>query len=1382
MTSIDDINEIISLCRKGQPIQNLKIIIEKSFLAFLSSPTTPTIFTKENLNHFILLVTLLRPSFLSKASNVEEILNVYHTNLTKEWNDHYLNAVISFCFSIAMKGLRVLRKKLPEPLEHINEDEVVIEALNNKAFHYIKFIIMESHEFYHTPNGPQTIDKLFKDFITYFPKVVNYIFELCENELFSLEKENVIDFEQPELNFATLLSSLSNLFENNWEGKKECIEGYFLSRKSKIFQFVISGQSITSPHLFIVYLDFLKFITITEDIAKIVYEMFMNPVVKETFCDWNVYFNSIIFYKNLYVKNKTMVALNPSFQGKQGYQVIGQTLSSVGIKPHELEGLTSWSRFSETIALKCDNFRKIVLEYEQWRAVDNICGLLMEDIPIQLKGCLYRFLASLVSDENSVTLIWNYLLKGKSLTSESNTLFFEEDLDKKEIPMMIYDASLGFVLLLKKLFSHTFKPNNVYLGIYLSFITKRIIGEAGERSYEKIEQMWGLLTSSINCLYELLRDYFIDSNEIINQSVEVALLMQLLNESSLSRSLSKIIVNSAETFSSGNPKCIYRVELSLASIRLLQTAFTLHSSLKTLLRQVESSAIISSLDSILLSNLYCLPNVSYLSVLLTFVNNNDQYVRHTFYVMKILRDLISVRPSPQQRLVHCLMSQKNFLQEQFYGLSTINNKDFELGFNQLPLEDLTNVSTARIRGEIIRLIIEIFVDSVNSSCKGMNITFLLLNFDMSSMIALSSLKEMAAADLMASTVSPLHGFIDIINSLIEDENPFLAPNAPLYEPILRLFLSLSSMNSNVSTTFLRFLRSHHDLIYRLTACVGFRGSNEQFEPSMLCIHNLIRSNIINLIAIEVRELFKQGTISIPEKYYEALFCGTTSEDDDPLEHSNFLINLFINMPLFEFNNFEEPIVPDFLQGKIDKIFSQSIREASLGVKQIDLDYLKHQLEIAYNLNNYEKKTNCNTVLSEYQAFLEYATIKNQALMIEYSCTTLKESIISIVDIITEYTPNSFMSNEAQEGLISDWIFCIIEYVLCNTEKECNCNIFALTIMKLCNSLCKISSVSLTEEDGSNSKIAVIVDCLFKCIIQTEFQKYITFKRYIYSTIVLLLTIIKKKEYEKAEKNTSDSIVEFFESRKTTDTILGSIILERVCELVSSIVKDINEASDFLELPALSALNCLIAASYQSADSVVQEFISSGCLRGVIDSLISKEDDEKDWSLKANSALFVARISLLIRIGSLENGWSVLSCFNIFEKLTSMKIWSKVPETFYIDTKLALKPGNCVYEYLQLLNICLRFIFVMLSNPKWRQVSLNAMNFIVSLRPIFDQLIYSQVPHPVLYVMRSITSFIYIADKSIDVPEDLVNFLDIDVNDEEFPPLTFEDSDKSLAFY
>uniref|UniRef100_A0A0N5B8M7 Nucleoporin NUP188 homolog n=1 Tax=Strongyloides papillosus TaxID=174720 RepID=A0A0N5B8M7_STREA len=1361
MASVDDIDEIISLCNKGEQIQNYRTLIEKSFTILLSSPVTPTVFTKENLNHFTLLITLLRPSYLSNASNIEEILNLYHTNLTKEWNDSYLNAVITLCLGIAMKGLRIAKKKLPESLEHINEDDVVMESLNNRSIHYIKFVIMESQDFYFVSNGPKAIDKLFKDFVTYFPKIVNYIFELCENELFSLEKETAIDFEQPELNFATLLSALSKLYENNWEGKDKCIEEYFSNRKSKIFQFVISGQSITSPHLFIVYLDFLKFITITENIAMIVYEMFMNPVVEETFCDWNVYFNSIIFYKNLYVKNKTMVALNPSFQGRQGYQVIGQTLPPVGIKPHELEGLTAWSRFSEAIALKCEPFRKVVLESEQWRAVDNMCGFLMEDIPIQLKGCLYRFLASLVNDESSVILIWNYLLKGKSLTPESNSLFFEEDLDKKEIPMMIYDASLG---------------------IYLSFITKRIIGEAGERTYEKIEQMWGLLTTSINCLYELLREYFVDTDEVVNQSVEVALLMQLLNESALSRSLSKIIVNSAEAFSSGNPKCVYRVELSLASIRLLQTAFALHSSLKTLLRQVESSAIISSLDSILLCNLYCLPNVSYLSVLLTFVNNNDQYVKHTFYVMKILRDLISVRPSPQQRLVHVLMSQKSFLQEQFYGLSTISNKDLDLGFNQLPLEDLSNVSTARIRGEIVRLIIEIFIDSVNSSCKGTNIAFLLLNFDMSSMIAMSSLKEMASADLMASTISPLHGFVDIINTLIEEENPFLTSTAPLYEPILRLFLALSSMDCNVSTTFLRFLRGHHDLIYRLTACAGFRGSNEQFEPSMLCIHNLIRSNILNLIAIEMKELFRQGTISVPEKYYEALFCGTTTEENDISGHSNFLINLFVNMPSFECQNFEEPNVPDFLQGKIDKIFVQSIREASLGVKQIDLDFLKHQLEMAYNLNNYEKNTTCNVSLFEYQAFLEYATIKNQALMIEYSFSTLKESIISVIDIVTENSPNSFMSNEAQEGLISDWIFCIIEYVLSNSENESNCNIFASTIMKLCNALCKISNLSLSEDDGSNSKTTLIIDYLLKCISQSEFQKYVVFKKYMYFTIVLLLTMIRKKTYENAEKNANDSIVEFFESKKTTDTVLGAIILDRVFELVSSIVKDINEASDLLELPALSTLNCLIAASYQSANTLVQEFISSGCLRSILDSLTSKEDDEKDWSLKTNSTLFSARISILIRIGSLECGWSVLSCFNIFEKLASMKIWSKVPEAFYTDTKMALKQGNYVYEYLQLLNICLRFIFIMLSNPKWRQISLNVMNFIVSLRPIFDQLIYSQVPHPTLYVMRSITSFIFVADKSVDVPEDLVNFLDIDDNDEEFPPLIIQETKKSSVLY
>uniref|UniRef100_A0A0N4ZIA7 Uncharacterized protein n=1 Tax=Parastrongyloides trichosuri TaxID=131310 RepID=A0A0N4ZIA7_PARTI len=1247
-----------------------------------------------------------------------------------------------------MRGVRNSKIKLPASLEGINEEDVVMESIGNKTIHYLKFIVMESQDFYLREHIPKTVDKLFKDFIVYFPEVINFLFDTCERELFSLEKDSVIDLEQPELNFATLLTVLSNLYEKNWTGKVKCVEEYFENSKSKLFQFVFSGQAITSPLLFIVYLDFLKFMAVTDDIALKIYEIFKNPIVEETYCDWNVYFNSIIFYKNLYVKNKTMVALNPSFQGMQGYQVIGQTLPPVEIKPHELEGLTAWSRFSETIASKCEEFRKDVLDSEQWRTVDNMCGFLMEDIPIQLKGCLYRFLASLATDEKTVTIIWNYLLKGKNLQTETSSLPFEEDLEKKEIPVMQYDASLGLVLLLKKLFSHSRMPNDAYLIPCLSFITKRIIGEAGERSYEKIEQMWGLLTTSINCLYELLRDYFVDSDGVINQSIEITLLMQLLNDSSLSKSISKIIVNSAEAFSSGNPKCKYRVELSLASIRLLQTAFALHSSLKTLLRQVDSSAIISSLDSLLLSNLYCLPNVSYLSVLLTFVNNKDQYVKHTFYVMKILRDLISVRPSPQQRLVHVLMSQKVFLQEQFYQLSKISDKEVELGFNQLPLEDLTNVSTPRIKGEIVRLIIEIFIDSVNSSCKGSNIAFLLLNFDMSSMIATSSLKEMAAADIMATTVSPLHGFVDIISSFIEEENPFLISSASLYEPVLRLFLSLSSLQNNVSTTFLRFLRGHHNLIYRLTACAGFRGSNEHFESSMLCIHNLIRSNILNLIAIEMKELFRQGTLSVPEKYYEALFCGNPSEENESVEDMNFLIGLFINIPLFELHNFEEPNIPEFLSDKIDRIFNQSIRETSLGVKQIDLDHLKHQLELVYNI----KRNNKHTDVVEYQQFLEYATIKNQASMIDFSCITLRESIISVIDIVTANTPNSFMSNEAQESLISDLLFCIIGYILGRIENESTCNLLSSTIIRLSHALCRISHLSLTESDGTNSKITLIFDLLFKCITQNEYQKYIPFKKNIYSTLSLLLTKIKKKIHEDTEKNSDDSIVEFFESKKTCDTILGPIILEKSYELVPTIVKDINEASNSLELPALSTLNCLIAASYLSADVVAQEFISSGCLRNILDSLTAPENEDLDWSLKSNSSIFKARICILIRIGSLECGWATLSCFNVFEKLISMTIWSKVPGAFYTDTKMASKPGNQVYDYLELLNICLRFVFVMLSNPKWRQISSSVVNFIVTLRPIFDQLIYSEVSHPILYVLKSIITYISVADKSVEIPD------------------------------
>uniref|UniRef100_A0AC35TKA1 Nucleoporin NUP188 homolog n=1 Tax=Rhabditophanes sp. KR3021 TaxID=114890 RepID=A0AC35TKA1_9BILA len=1338
--------------------------ISKSFEALYSSKDTPVNFAEENLEHFVLLGSVLNSNYLMKDSKVNEIIQIYYEELRKEWSDPYLNAVLMFAFAPTLKALKQSRCQLSENLISINDGEMMRDAIEGRALHYLRLIIMKAPAFYKHKYGGRVLDKMIKNFIKGYPEIINLLFDVCEKELYNIEYDTAINLDQPKLNFATLLSLLCNLYEEAWEGKDKCLLEFFEEEGSKLYQFLLAGQSITSPQLFVTYLDMLRFFSATPQLAKEVNDLFVNVTIEDTFVDWQKFFVSLGNYKELYGKNRAMVTLNPSFQGRAGYQAVGQPMPPIALKVCEVEGLTSWTRFAEHIANKCPEFRNLVLDSQGWRVVDNICGLLQEDVPIQLKGCLYRFLAALVTDEPSGTILWNYLHKNRAATNEVTLLPFQSDLEQKETVMMSYDASLGFVLLLKKLFCFTPTPTKAIIKPYLRFLTKSIIEEAGDRQYLHIEQMWGLLTTSINCLYELVRNYFVDTQSVINQTSEVSLLAELLNNSRLFKAIAKIIVNSAESCSTGGVEDPYREELSLVSIRLLQAAFALYPSLKTLIRQTNSSVLISSLDSLLLSSLECVPSQCYIFVLISFISTKDQYVKHTFYVMKMLRDLIAIRPSPQERLVQILMARKEELLGIFYSLTSVASEDLELGFNQVPLSDLTDVSTKRIKGEIGRLVIEIFNDSVNSSSKTTNLAFCLLNFDMSHMIAASSLREQAAVDMMATTISPLHGFVDVLNVFADEENPFLAPCASLFEPVSRLFLALASLDTSVSTTFLRFLRGHHNLVHRLAASSGFRCGNEEFDISMVCVHNLIRSNILNLISVEMTVLFKIGTISMPEKYYEALFCGTGKEEDD---QSNFLLDLFTK-PAIEDELIEEPCLSPFIRPKIEQIYLSSVRESSLGAKQIDLDHLLAQLNNIYHstyIHGIDQEA-----IQEIEDILQFGTMKNQLTMVEFSSIGLKESIISAINVVCKNTPNSFMEVGAQARLISDFLLGILTYLLARPESEEVANLLSETVVHVLEAFIKVSPLTLVEEDGSESVVVFIVDYLMEVSKIVDYQAYGGYKENIFTALVLVLSSIRKRLNENGEQESSDSISEFFGSRKSADMVLGHHILQKSSEFVRCVVQDLHNNFAALSNSALSCLNALIAVSYVCAGPIVNDFLVSGCLRTVIDSFNSAEDSEKDWSLRKNTLSFNIRMAFLIRIGTVDSGWNVLTSFNIFEKLIAMPVWTKVPEKFYSQTQTAMVPGTPVWEYLVLLNTTLRFALVMLSNPKWRQTSGQVLKFIIALKPIFNQLIYSKCEHPILFVMRSITDLLAVSDQSIQVPADLVNFIQIGENEEEFEPL------------
>lgn len=107
-------------------------------------------------------------------------------------------------------------------------------------------------------------------------------------------------------------------------------------------------------------------------------------------------------------------------------------------------------------------------------------------------------------------------------------------------------------------------------------------------------------------------------------------------------------------------------------------------------------------------------------------------IKHTFFVIKILKELCSQASSLQSLLVSTILPQKKILQGVFARLTSPFDDEINITPVDVPmydLPDLESVSIPRVRGEIARQIIETLIISLESDPTNGNITYLLCGFD-----------------------------------------------------------------------------------------------------------------------------------------------------------------------------------------------------------------------------------------------------------------------------------------------------------------------------------------------------------------------------------------------------------------------------------------------------------------------------------------------------------------------------------------------------------------------------------------------------------------------------------------------------------------------------
>lgn len=175
-------------------------------------------------------------------------------------------------------------------------------------------------------------------------------------------------------------------------------------------------------------------------------------------------------------------------------------------------------------------------------------------MPVILKGELFKFLGVLATDENAATQIWNVLVRdsvcvfgeqpGKLIGIQVFTvsrlfklIFFQTEFDEVECANRTYDAALGFLYLVRSLFSRRYLPDVNVLAPYVFFVTKTIICQCDMRSYESVQQMWELIDVALDCIFQFLRRFHISAATVSRRAPQVFVLGQLLSDSDLSRAV-----------------------------------------------------------------------------------------------------------------------------------------------------------------------------------------------------------------------------------------------------------------------------------------------------------------------------------------------------------------------------------------------------------------------------------------------------------------------------------------------------------------------------------------------------------------------------------------------------------------------------------------------------------------------------------------------------------------------------------------------------------------------------------------------------------------------------------------------------------------------------
>eukprot|EP00794_Sanderia_malayensis_P012769 gene12769-14080_t len=867
----------------------------------------------------------LENAALPVFSDVDFITNLHQAIIrpdTHGWRIPGIKSVLQFAWAVLLRVLSQFQK-LDSCEEIFEEDEELLNvSIENDAIKCLKNCIIPAASFHQEEYFVKTIHTLITTLIVKYPLKTKdlrnrgdenaRIIQVHLQEGIEPPKELRHDFKDLLLLIGDVYASDSLGLElsNDYWCPTEPLGSLFSPRPVNAFnqsivqkqvmlnKFVRLAGDLMPQAMFTAYVKMLTGLSSNQQSAQHCFNLLNSngSMGRASTCaaSWDHFFYS---FKQYYASMKQDVTSTDHPSHMHHHH---------SISPEELTALESVLGLIKTVAEHSESVRIALCENQSWLPIASFFGLIGCPVPCTLKAALLEALAAFAKSPEISTALWQSLEATQILRTvkQPQGVVAQEagikmELDEIEARNEVYPQTRAFLRLLSKLTDITL-PSALGAGYrvpgfapYLDFIKDDVFLKFKGRAYQDVSEKWSIAGDVLEIFVKILSAYEPSPEHLSDQNVEIQgvnfgraakppgyeILLHLLNDTPMFRLVMNIIdtvYKELEESTAVNRKDQERCVLYC--IRLIECALEKQTTFVSLLRDQNSSIVVTPMEQLLLSINPSTAEADYPYKIARYIVMNNVMLELVLSVVRILR-MICAAPTMQTEIVGILASKKLEREEMLVGFCEHLDNDIpeEATSNEdeTDVEDDAGKSEGSLRNSIRQNIVSLLLSTLHQPSP--NLAQLLLGFDINRSISRTIIQDAGVGRFPKNC---FHSIIGLLNRDVDcPRGPACIAETPKLAELMYQLVYFLCAHPETGAPSQRYLRANHDFFVSHGSRLPFtaRGDFESTNSEMFITLSNQQSWLLKTIAIEIKLASKTRLRSSMVRILAVLFGQQTSE-------------------------------------------------------------------------------------------------------------------------------------------------------------------------------------------------------------------------------------------------------------------------------------------------------------------------------------------------------------------------------------------------------------------------------------------------------------------------------------------------------------------------